>query len=72
MQIDLHEVPTGDSFDHETADDCPCGPTDRPLAGEDGSVSFVAVHHSLDGRQRLKSEKTLIALIHATDEDGDG
>ncbi len=48
----LHVVPVGDLVEHETGDDCVCGPTAEPVEREDGSMGYVGVHHSLDGRER--------------------
>lgn len=47
----LHVMPRGDVVGHEfTA--CPCGPTDEPVKRDDGSIGWMVVHHSLDGRER--------------------
>ncbi|MFK4108567.1 hypothetical protein [Streptomyces sp. NPDC002176] len=50
---DLHVVPLDDVVAHDTSvsGECVCGPTDQPVKREDGSVTWVAVHHSLDGRE---------------------
>lgn len=41
-----------DLIEHDTeGDDCVCGPTAEPVKREDGSVGWVIVHHSLDGRE---------------------
>jgi hypothetical protein len=41
-----------DLIEHLTdGTDCPCGPTDKPVARDDGSYGWVALHHSLDGRE---------------------
>jgi hypothetical protein len=50
-----HVVPRGDLVEHETSDDCPCGPTAQPVTRDDGSVGWVMLHHSLDGRERGES-----------------
>lgn len=47
----LHVVPVGDLVDHVLTGDCPCGPSDKPVERDDGSVGWLAVHHSLDGRE---------------------
>lgn len=39
------------SFCHELDEDCPCGPTTEPVQRGDGSVGWVLIHHSLDGRE---------------------
>lgn len=47
----LHVVPTADRIEHNLSDDCVCGPRVEPVKREDGSVGWIAVHHSLDGRE---------------------
>jgi hypothetical protein len=50
-----HTIPeswSDDAFHHEIDEDCPCGPTSQPVQREDGSVGWVIVHHSLDGREK--------------------
>ena len=47
-----HVIPVNDIIEHEdTGDECPCGPRVDPVRREDGSVGWVIVHHSLDGRE---------------------
>ncbi|MGW7359455.1 hypothetical protein ACWGI0_23185 [Streptomyces sp. NPDC054802] len=50
---DLHVVPVDDLIAHDTTADgtCACGPTDTPVKQDDGSIRWLAVHHSLDGRE---------------------
>jgi len=31
--------------------DCPCGPRTTPVERDDGSISWLITHHSLDGRE---------------------
>lgn len=47
---DVHVKPVADLIDH-TSDDCPCGPTTEPVPRSDGTVGWLHVHHSLDGRE---------------------
>lgn len=48
----VHVFPNGDLIEHETSgDDCACGPTPDPVKRDDGSIGWVMVHHSLDGRE---------------------
>lgn len=70
---DLHVTPVGDLIEHETSRDgeCACGPTDRPVKRDDGSIAWIAVHHSLDGRERPRSQTTLTALLDEQDTDGE-
>lgn len=48
----LHAVPVGDLIEHDSSEDCTCGPTAQPVKRKDGSVGWLHVHHSLDGRER--------------------
>jgi hypothetical protein len=53
----LHIHPMNDLIDHDTSTDqadCPCGPEVRPVEGGDGSVGWMLVHHSLDGREQVR------------------
>ena len=50
----LHVSPVADGIVHDTATsepDCVCGPTVQPVEADDGSMGWVIVHHSLDGRE---------------------
>lgn len=49
-----HVHPLDDLIEHDTATeepDCVCGPTVRPEKQDDGSIGYLIVHHSLDGRE---------------------
>ena len=46
-----HVVPVGDLIKHDISEDCACGPFAEPVKRDDGSVSWVLTHHSLDGRE---------------------
>lgn len=48
---DIHVRPVDDLIDHGD-DDCPCGPTPQGVKRDDGSIGWVIVHHSLDGREK--------------------
>jgi hypothetical protein len=49
----IHVSPIGDLIEHDLeSEDCVCGPLVRPEKREDGSVGWVVLHHSLDGRER--------------------
>ena len=48
---ELHVVPQNDLIEHEVTEDCPCGPEARPQERHDGSVAWLIVHSSLDGRE---------------------
>jgi hypothetical protein len=50
----LHVYPEHDLVEHDTSTDepdCACGPETRPVEQEDGSIGWLLVHHSLDGRE---------------------
>lgn len=51
---EVHVTPEvgSDHIEHDLSEDCVCGPTTEPVKREeDGSVGYVIVHHSLDGRE---------------------
>jgi hypothetical protein len=52
----LHIVPTSDRVTHDLDDTCVCGPTAEPVYRNDGSVGWILVHHSLDGREGAERE----------------
>jgi hypothetical protein len=50
----LHVWPTKDAIKHDTKDDdgnCVCGPRTDPVKRDDGSIGWLIVHYSLDGRE---------------------
>lgn len=53
----LHVVPLGDAVEHVSDDDCVCGPTAKPIKGDDGAVQWIMVHHSLDGRELTEEDQ---------------
>lgn len=55
----LHVAPVGDLIEHNTATreaECVCGPETRAVKAEDGSMGWLIVHHSLDGRELQELE----------------
>lgn len=55
----LHVCPAGDLVEHDTATtepDCVCGPTVQPVERGDGSMGWLIVHHSLDGREQPEAQ----------------
>jgi hypothetical protein len=48
----MHVVPINDLIDHDLIDTCLCGPAIQPVKREDGTVGWLTVHHSLDGREQ--------------------
>lgn len=48
----VHVFPVDDLVEHDTdGGDCVCGPTTEPVERNDGSMGWLVVHHSLDGRE---------------------
>lgn len=48
---DVHVLPDNDAI-HHLPEDCPCGPRTEPVERPDGSIGWIVVHHSLDGREQ--------------------
>lgn len=46
-----HVLPVGDLIEHEHSDECVCGPSTEPVLRDDGSMGWMVVHNSLDGRE---------------------
>lgn len=46
-----HVFPHDDFIEHESNDDCTCGPRSEEVELTYGGVGWVVVHHSLDGRE---------------------
>jgi len=52
MNDSVHVLPSGDLVAHDSeGDDCVCGPGVEPVKRRDGSVGWLVIHHSLDGRE---------------------
>lgn len=47
----VHVTPLHDLVTHQADEDCVCGPRVDPVPRDDGSIGWVLVHHSLDGRE---------------------
>jgi hypothetical protein len=56
----VHILPVNDLIEHEDeGDDCPCGVTSEPVKDdENGSVGWLIVHNSLDGREWHEVDST--------------
>lgn len=57
MSSTVHVHPTHDLIEHDTSTDqadCVCGPQVQPVQHDDGSMRWVIVHHSLDGREQAE------------------
>lgn len=52
---DLHVMPVNDLIEHDF-DECVCIPRCEPVQRADGSMGYLYVHHSLDGRQEQEGE----------------
>jgi hypothetical protein len=49
---DRHVYPVNDLVEHDTSGEpCVCGPEMQPVERADGSIGYVVIHHSLDGRE---------------------
>jgi len=46
-----HVIPANDVIEHESEPDCACAPQCEPVKRDDGSVGWLYIHHSLDGRE---------------------
>lgn len=60
MTNTLHVGSMHDLVDHDTSTaeaDCACGPEVRPVTREDGTVGWLLVHHSLDGREQRQAAR---------------
>jgi len=52
----VHVLPISDLIEHEdVGDECACGPTTEPVPSDDGSMGWLIVHHSLDGREQWEA-----------------
>jgi hypothetical protein len=50
--VTFHVLPVNDLIEHNSdSDDCACGPTMKPVERDDGSMGWLIVHASLDGRE---------------------
>lgn len=49
----MHVHPTEDLIEHVIDDEepCVCGATEVPAPRSDGSIGWIVLHHSLDGRE---------------------
>lgn len=55
MSATRHVVPVDDLVDHDTAgDECLCGPTVEPVTRDGGSIGWLVIHHSIDGREKAE------------------
>jgi hypothetical protein len=57
MSQTVHVLPVGDLIEHEDeGTDCVCAPTVEPVPDDDGSMGWLIVHHSLDGREHAEPD----------------
>lgn len=52
----VHVEPVDDLIEHHD-DDCPCGPTTEPVSRDDGTIGWLIIHHSLDGREHHETKE---------------
>lgn len=60
MSDALHVAPVNDLVEHDTSTveaNCVCGPEVEPVERDDGSIGWLIVHHSLDGRERFEADQ---------------
>ena len=61
MSDTFHVYPANDIIEHVTeGDDCVCGPDLEAVERDDGSMGWLTVHHSLDGREANEPPPTLL------------
>ena len=54
----VHVRPVDDLINHDTdGDDCTCGPRVEPVPSAGGTVGWLVVHHSLDGRELTEPDR---------------
>lgn len=51
MSNEAHVMPLADAVGHTPTDDCCCGPRCEPVERQSGTMGWLYVHHSLDGRE---------------------
>lgn len=59
MSPTVHVAPVDDLIEHDTTTDeadCVCGPGTKPVPRQDGSIGWLIVHRSLDGREFHEQE----------------
>jgi hypothetical protein len=54
VTVALHVLPVDDLVEHTTTEDCACAPRTDAARRDDGSYRWLAVHHSLDGREQIE------------------
>ena len=50
IEGNVHVLPFNDAVGHD-GEDCICGTTVEPCPREDGSMGWLIIHYSLDGRE---------------------
>jgi hypothetical protein len=56
MSGEIHVKPVGDLIEHESTEECVCGPATEAVFRDDGSTGWMVVHHSLDGREATEHD----------------
>lgn len=49
---EAHVIPAFDAIDHTADHDCVCYPRCETVQRDNGSLGWLYIHHSLDGRER--------------------
>lgn len=57
MSDTWHVMPVNDLIEHEDHD-CACLPTTEPVKRDNGSMGWVVVHNSFDGREVRERART--------------
>ena len=53
--MSVHVVPRNDLVEHDVSDECVCGVKTEPVERDDGTIGWLHVHHSLDGREATET-----------------
>ncbi len=53
---EFHVTPSNDLIEHDLTDECICGPCTSPVPRDDGSMGWMIIHHSLDGRKATEPD----------------
>lgn len=54
-----HTIPINDWIEHETTEDCPCGPQVEIITHDDAPDSHMYYHAALDGREIIERGETI-------------
>ena len=54
-----HVIPINDWVEHETSEDCPCGPQVEIILRDDEPDAHLYHHPALDGRELIEQGRTI-------------